>query len=363
MSRILIPGWTAPHSFETACARAFRRQGHEVSQFENKPPRWWLGGRTWWKLSAPERFASDLVSSAGFYREAKRSRPDAIFLTKAENLRAEAFSLLRKAAPFQMAVWYVDNPFHASVSSYQSLRHIQKADVYFVWSNYLVDPLISAGAKRVEFLPFAFDPESHPDIGMTDEELGAWASDLCFVGTWDAEREAALLPLAGQGIDLAIYGQGWTTSLARESPLRAHVRRDSIWGEDLVRAFRGAKLVLNLLRQHNWKGHNFRTMEAAGIGGGALLTPWTRDQAETLFLEGEEVLCFRGASPDAAAVREFLADPAKLKKISSAARQRVYREHLLAHRLGRVSEVLGLSAAAPGPEGDRLSQNRFVGGR
>ena len=314
--------------------------GHEVLQVENKPARWWLGRSSWWNLSRAERSLSDLFSSWTLYRTALRWRPDAIFLTKGENIRAEVFTLLRKNLNFRLGIWYVDNPFHGKVTSYQAIRHIEKSDVYFIWSNYLVDALYSAGARRVELLPFAFDPASHPDVEIPASERKKWAADVCFVGTWDKEREAALEPLATAGIDLAIYGQAWTRYLPSDSPLRSHVRSDSIWGGDVVKAFKGAKIVLNLLRQHNWKSHNFRTMEATGIGGGALLTPWTEDQARILFDENTEILCFDGPSPNPDTVRRLLADPDRLKAISSRAKQRVFKEHLLEHRMSRVVECL-----------------------
>ena len=339
--KILLPGWAAPQSFETACAREFRKQGCEVLMLENKPSRWWLGGRSWWSLTRAERLAQDLAASWELYHTAKKWKPDWIFMTKGENLRAEVFTLLRKQIGCRLAIWNVDNPFHANVSSYQSLRHIQKADVYFIWARYLMDALHSAGAQRVEFLPFAFDPESHPDEAIAPEESRRWSSDLCFVGTWDAEREVALKPLANQGFDLAIYGQGWLKNSPLESPLRRYIRSDSLWQQDVVKAFKGAKLVLNLLRRHNWQGHNFRTMEAAGIGGGALLTPQTKDQAEVLFRDGDEIFCYAGKVLDPSLIRSLLLQPDCLRRAAESAQRRVQKEHLLSHRIERILECLG----------------------
>jgi spore maturation protein CgeB len=261
-------------------------------------------------------------------------------MTKGENLRAETFTMIKRKFSTKLAIWYVDNPFHANVSSYQALRHIQKADIYFIWAKYLIDPLISAGATRVEYLPFAFDPESHPNVVTPFAELDKWKSDVCFVGTWDPERESNLLPLAGQSFDLAIYGKGWQSFLPIDSPLRRHVRADAIWMEDVVKAFKGARIVLNLLRRHNWKSHNFRTMEAAGIGGGVLATPWSEDQAKILFSEGSEILCYPGSAPTVQWLKCMLNSKDKLTTIASMGRTRVFSEHLLSQRLNTMLNVL-----------------------
>jgi spore maturation protein CgeB len=338
--KILIPGWTAPQSFETACARELRKQGCEVFTLENKANRWWLCGRSWWSLTRAERLAQDMLASLELYITARKLRPDWIFMTKGENIRSEVFTLLRKQIGCRLAIWNVDNPFHANVSSFQSLRHIQKADIYFIWAHYLMAALRSAGARQVEFLPFAFDPESHPDVEIPNEEFKKWASDVCFVGTWDAEREQALRPLAKKGFDLAIYGQGWLKNSPPDSPLRAHIRSDSVWNEDVVKAFKGAKLVLNLLRRHNWQGHNFRTMEVAGIGGGALFTPLTPDQNEILFHGGREIFCFEGSHPSPSQIIKLLSTPEHLRAASKEAKQRVFSEHLLSHRIERILSSL-----------------------
>lgn len=339
--KVLVIGPKKPYFFETACARVFSELGCTVRQIDNKPERWWLGKRDWFRLSQPERWVQDTIASFEVYQFAKQFKPDLVFLCKAENIRSEVFTLLKREIGCKVIVWYVDNPFHANVSSYQALRAIQKADFYFIWAKYLIDPLISAGATNVFFLPFAYDPVSYPrDLILDSKDLIRWKSDVCFVGTWDTNREKALESLAGSEFELAIYGQGWKTFLKPDSPLKKHVRADSIWLEDTTRAFKGAKIVLNLLRQHNWKGHNFRTMEAAGIGGGALATPWTKDQAETLFKENSEILCFYGNAPTSKIISDWLAEPEKLAAIAKAGQVRVFREHLLQHRIREILDVV-----------------------
>jgi spore maturation protein CgeB len=339
--RVLVIGPKKPYFFETACARVFSELGCTVIQVDNKPDRWWLGGRDWFQLSAPERAAQDLAASLEIYRLAKKFKPDLIFSCKSENIRSEIFTLLKREIGCRLAIWYVDNPFHANVSSYQALRAIQKADFYFIWSRYLIDPLISAGASKVYFLPFAYDPFSYPsDLELDAKEIPKWKSDVCFVGTWDIHREKALEPLAGKEFDLAIFGQGWKKFVRSDSPLQKHIRMDSIWLKDTTKAFKGSAIVLNFLRQHNWKGHNFRTMEAAGIGGGALLTPYTEDQAKVLFTENSELFCFEGESPKPEFISNLLENKENLRQVSAAGQRRIFKDHLLEYRIREILEIV-----------------------
>ena len=339
--RFLVIGSVSVHSYETACARELRKQCCDVLQFDSKPNRWWLGNRSWWHLSRAERMAQDALASLELYHAAKKWRPDVIFMCKAENIRAEVFTLLKREIGCRIAIWYVDNPFHSQFSSFQALRAIQKSDFYFIWAKYLIDPLISAGASNVVFLPFGYDSDGYdPFVTNPDNLDDKWKSDVCFVGTWDPEREKRLAPLAARGFDLAIYGQGWQSHTSPSSPLRRHVRADSIWSQDVAKAFKGTQIVLNFLRRHNWKGHNLRTMEATGIGGGVLLTPWTSDQGEVLFEQNKELLCYEGEHPEPEFISQILVDQHLLRQISSKARHRVCREHLLKHRISQILETL-----------------------
>lgn len=339
--KILVIGPKRPYFFETACARQLTLLGCHVEQVDNKPRRWWLGNRPWHRLSAPGRIFQDLLANQEIYKFAKAFHPDIVFFCKAENVRSELFTLLKRDIKCKIVAWYVDNPLNATVSSYQSLRAIQKTDHCFIWGDYLIDALYAAGARSAHLLPFAYDPSSYPsDLPLNGDDTLKWKSDVCFVGTWDRVREAALEPLTGQTFDLAIYGQGWDRNLSSTSPLRSHVRSGAIWLEDTVKAYKGSHIALNLLRRHNWKGHNFRTMEVTGVGGATLATPWTKDQAEILFDQTTEILCFRGEGPTAHWVHEQLASPEQLRDKAAAAQQRVFREHLLEHRLRQLLEVV-----------------------
>lgn len=339
--KILVLGSTVPQSYESAISQEFQTLGCEVLQVDDKPARWWLGGRSWWNLSRVERFAINLSASLEVYLTAKHWKPDVIFMCKAENIRSEVYTLLKKEIRCRIVVWYVDNPFHAQFSSYQALRAILKSDYYFIWAKYLIDPLKSAGATRVDYLPFGYANKVYePYQSWSDNLQCKWNSDVCFVGTWDPEREKSLLDLANESFNLAIYGQGWKTNLPTSSPLTPYVRADSIWLGDVVKAFKGSKIVLNLLKRHNWLGHNLRTMETTGIGGGVLLTPWTQDQAENLFTEYNELLCFKSIYPENRQIEELLQNGELLKKISLSARSKVFQRHLLHSRISQILETI-----------------------
>jgi spore maturation protein CgeB len=109
----------------------------------------------------------------------------------------------------------------------------------------------------------------------------------------------------------------------------------------MVKCFKGAKLVLNFLRDFNYTSHNFRTMEATGIGGGALLTKRTFEQAEVLFREGEHLFCYDDAPALRDMIPQLLGDPSRLRTVAANAQLHVNAHHLLRSRIEQVLSDVG----------------------
>lgn len=332
--RFFIVGDDYPWSSETGYAREFRRAGCEATIWNNKRPRLLFGRRDWWRMGQAARTAYDALASASFLRAAKAWKPDVIFLPKAENIHSRAVRLAKESTGARVVAWYPDNPFKADMTSMNVLRDLRRTDIFYIWGHFLVEPLQTAGASDVRYLPFAFDPETHPESGAASCER--YSCDICFVGAWDAEREKDLEPLASY--DLAIWGPGWESGLARSSPLRRSVRGGALYNEEMVACYRSSKVVFNHLRQHNGSAHNMRAMEIAGIGGGVQLVRRTPELSHELFREGEHLLAFRYGSDEElrARVEWALGDRAAATEMAAAARQHVFGNHLLGRRTGQI---------------------------
>lgn len=333
--KILVVGETLPWSAEMAHGRIFRELGCEVEHFHSR--RVWtpLDRRSWWQLSRGERAAHDALTSLAFYRACRRCRPDMIYMPKAENIHSHAVRRALEDTKARLVVWYPDHPFRAEMTSMNILRNLKRCHRFYIWGKFLVEPLLAAGCRSVAYLPFGFDPVQHPpDLMLTDEERRRFESDICFVGTWTAEREAVVATLAG--LNLAVWGPFWQERVASDSPLRPHLRAGGLYGLDMVRAFKGAKIVLNLLQPHNGSAHNVRTMEVAGVGGGVLLVRRTPEQAEELFQEGEHLFCYGESRELREVTTQLLGSPGSREAAALKARKHVGEHHLLKNRLKRV---------------------------
>jgi spore maturation protein CgeB len=333
--KIFIAGSKNPWSSETGYARILREKGCDVFVWDDKAPFPLFGKRDWWRLSRAERIAYDAIASVLFYKACLNYKPDILFMPKAENIHSYAVRRVLEETKARLVIWYPDNPFKADQSSANILRNLKRSDIFYIWGKFLVDPLRAAGCRRAEYLPFGFDAVQHPpETSATPEEQDSYKSDICFVGTWDPERELALLPLAE--FDLGIWGPFWKERVERRSPLYPKIRGGGVFGAEMVKAFKSAKIVFNHLRLHNGSAHNARTMEITGVGGGPMLVRRTVEQSRELFVEPEHLMCFEDAEELRSAAQQFLSDSKARLLMAQRAQEKVFSEHLLSFRIDQI---------------------------
>lgn len=332
---MILLGNPARSSGEGVLQAAFQKKGWDVEVWDNKASVWWTGKRNWWKLGLLGKNLYNFVRSVQCIATLRTKKIDILFLTKAENIHSYSIKRILHSTGAKLVIWNPDNPFKDDMTSMNILRNFKRTDIYYIWGKFLIEPLHAAGCRRVEYLPFGFDPELHADdASLSREDFGRFAADVTFVGTWDVEREKAIEPLAD--FNLAIWGPRWLENLPDHSPLKKRVRGDGLYGKELTLAYKGSPVVFNHLRNHNGNAHNVRTMEICGIGGGVQLVRRTPEIAKELFVEDEHLLCYSSVEEMKQQMHWALAHPEDIKKMALRARERVYERHLISHRVAQM---------------------------
>jgi spore maturation protein CgeB len=325
--KILVIGHSHYASYESSCARYFTREGHEVEIWDSKSFSCIGINIKWWKLKKILREFYNVFSSLLFIRKTKIFQPDVIFMPKAENIHWRAVRYVKNNIGAALIVWYPDNPFRAENTSMNILRNLERIDIFYIWGKYLIDPLKASGCRRVEYLPFGFDPELH-DLS---EQPANRDIDCLHIGSYSIEKRNDLLPLANCG--LQIWGPGWENEKLSNGFLASCVHGAGLYGPEMVKAYRRAVVIANPIRMQNMPAHNLRTIEAAGIGGGVVLTQRTKEQSDELFTEGEHLLCYSTPNEMAQKAHWALSNPEKAAEMSVKARRHVISEHLLEYRI------------------------------
>src|SRR5438046_9801536 len=95
-----------------------------------------------------------------------------------EHMHAHAVRRALEETRARLVIWYPDNPFKADQTSMNILRDLKRCDLFYIWGKFLVDALRAAGCRRVEYLPFGFDPILHPPETANGEDRSRYVCDM-----------------------------------------------------------------------------------------------------------------------------------------------------------------------------------------
>ncbi|MCF7799621.1 glycosyltransferase [Candidatus Babeliales bacterium] len=229
-------------------------------------------------------------------KKIKKFKPDLIFFIKSETIFCKTIKYIKNNFKAYLVNFYPDNPFvfWNNNSNEQVLKSLPNYDCFLIWSQELISLLYMAGCKKVDYFPFGFDQNLfEQEINITGQDLQKYKCDVCFIGTWEKEREEWLtnLLLKIPDLDLKIWGNLWQENLPKNSILINKIQKIAIYGAQAIKAFRLSKINLNFIRKQNLNSHNMRTFEVPASKS-FLLTQRTQEQANLLFKENLNIECF-----------------------------------------------------------------------
>jgi hypothetical protein len=335
MIRILLVGIFSYGHLGPSYARAFRALGCEVQTFdyeatygEGSPmahdP---VLGRLLWPY-----FAKGLNHK--LLHKARESTPDLVFFLKDPKVYPTTLLQIRDETGALLFNFNGDNPFNPIVCDRFVRGNVHFYDCYFIWGKFLLQPLQEVGARRAEYLPFAYDPELHMPVAPSPTERRTLQSDVSFVGNWEPEREAWLKHLTG--FDLAIWGTDRWKRARPGSSVKRFWRSEAKVGLEMCKVVACSKISLNFTRRQNGNAHNMRTFEIPACRG-FMLTQRTEEQCE-FFAEGEEIACFSSPEELCSQVERYLREPDSRNRMAQMAWKKV-QPHTYLARAQRVLEV------------------------
>ncbi|MBU4387309.1 glycosyltransferase [Candidatus Dependentiae bacterium] len=309
IKKILLVGFFSNNNkyrYADSFCNKFIKLGYEVKKFDYRKRYFFIN------------FLNNHIINFLLLKTIKKFNPDLIFFIKAENIYTKTLKKLKQKNRI-IVNFYPDNVFSLwnSNSNEQVLKNLSYYDYFLSWAKILELPLKSAGAENVYYFPFAYDKNIYDkEIIFSNQDISKYKSEVCFVGTWDKERELCLTKLIElmPDLDLAIWGNLWFEMLPKNSKLRSKIRGNAIYKDDLIKAFKLSKIVLNFIRKQNTTSHNMRTMEVPATKS-FLLTQHSEEQAEILFKENESIVCFDSIEKLCEKIKYYLNNKQEREKI------------------------------------------------
>ncbi len=258
------------------------------------------------------------------YRSAVSFRPDLIIVMKGLRISPATLRQIKEKVKSTKIfnINYDDffSEYKSNVSDYL-YESIPIYDCLFTTRQINIRELLHFGAKRVEYLPFCYDPNHLYPVVVTPSEYEKYKSDVVFIGTFEEDRAGKLESLAN--FDLAIWGNRWNR-VKRNSKIRKHLRHKDVYELEFSKVLNSSKIALNFFRKGNRDVLNSRTFELPACGS-FVIAERTEEQAR-FFEEGKEIVCFDNEEELKDKVAYYLQHDKERQRIASAALERLQKE-------------------------------------
>jgi spore maturation protein CgeB len=346
---ILVIGKFYTEGFALHIAETLTGMEHIVRRFEPGFKSNRIGGRIGHRLDQVRgviHSASDSISSIrarrmrALWKVADQGPIDAVIVCH-DFLWPDEVAELKRRTNAQVAMWFPDAVVNFGRGFFMNAAY----DALFFKDPYIVHALGDVLKSPVFYLPECFNPEQH---SLSEDEIGhdaAYQCDITTAGNQHSWRVAFYKNLSNY--DVKLWGNRAPLWMPVGSVTGMHQGR-GVYSHDKVRAFRGAKIVVNNLHYGETWGVNVRTFEAAGAGAFQMLD-W-RPGMSHLFEDGKELITFRNMADLKQKLDYWLPRDAERRAIAEAGMRRAHAEHTYVLRLKLLLDTLtGTQKGFPTP--------------
>jgi spore maturation protein CgeB len=243
---------------------------------------------------------------------------------------AEVAELKRRTGA-QVAMWCPDAIINLSRGYFITAAY----DGIFFKDPYIIVAMGDVLKSPIHYLPECFNPERHwlpeQSIGHND----VYSCDITTAGNQHPWRVAFYNNLPQYHVKL--WGKPAPLWLISDQGAKMYQGRP-VYNHEKVRAFRGAKVVVNNLHYAEIWGVNARCFEIAGAGGFQMVN-W-RPGLGQLFEDGKELISFRSVSDLKEKLAYWLPRESERRAVAEAGMRRAHAEHTYALRLKLLLDTL-----------------------
>lgn len=338
-SRILVVGKFYSEGFALHISETLAAMGHTVRRFEPGFRAVGIGGRIGHRLDQTRGVIYSAIDRVPIVR-ARRMRAlwqvadegplDVVIVCHDFLWPAEVAELKRRTGA-QIAMWFPDSLVNFGRAYFMNASY----DHLFFKDPYIVQALGGVLKKPVHYLPECFNPVRHwlPEDAIGREPV--YQCDIATAGNQHSWRVAFFKNCSEY--DVKLWGNPAPLWMTTGSVAPMHQGR-GVYNHDKVRAFRGAKIVINNLHYSEIWGVNARCFEAAGAGAFQMVD-W-RPGLNHLFEDGKELISFRSVEDLKSKIEYWLPRESERRAVASSGMRRALAEHTYALRLAALLETI-----------------------
>lgn len=189
--------------------------------------------------------------------------------------------------------------------------------------------------NNLRIIPLGCDVDYYesiiPDQTFTKEHN----SDICFIGLFDRHREIYLKALSEFNLGI------WCWNIDDfNTPLKKFYKGIA-FGESMIKIIKSSKIALNIHRDFEISGGNYRLFEIAACKTFQLVDE-KKDMGK-YFKIGKEIVTFSNENDLKEKVEYYLNHPKEREEIANAAYNRVKHDHTLVQRMSKITKLINSS--------------------
>jgi spore maturation protein CgeB len=263
-----------------------------------------------------------------------KEMPDLIFIIKGDFVFPATLEKIKKLRSCPVVGYVWDEPFYTHNSNQDDYRKsnfkngVPLYDFIFVFDAFYIDEIKKQGAKKVQYLPLATNPNRYSEITVTDQDRCDYDYDVCFIGLPFENRVEMFESL--RDYKLGVFGDEWTKYFMLKGKKPPSYYKGEASGETVNKIYLSSKIVLNIHHPHSIEGLNTRTFDILACGAFEIVD--YKKNVEKHFEIDKEIVTFKSINELKSKIDFYLKNDDLRKTISERGKQKVLNEHTWAHR-------------------------------
>lgn len=324
--------------YASGLAKAAKTLGHEVRLVQTTEsiynPIMWkfienifleFRKRRKWLADIPH----DLLLINQLYQEVRDFNPDIVFIHPLDTYYLPFIigSIRRRGT--RVLAWLGIHPSKISPGIHRLVRASDYTLIYDAsYTEYYNHEL---NIHNLRIVPLGCDADYYESVIPDQSFINENGVDISFVGLFDEHREKFLQALSDFNLGI------WSWNIGDYDTTLKKFHRGVAYGDSLIKVFKSSKIVLNIHRDFEVSGGNYRLFEIPACR--ALQIVDEKRDIGKYFEVGKEVVTFKDKDDLRRKVEYYLENREKREEIAQAGYNRVKRDHTLIDRMKKIIEI------------------------
>ncbi len=275
-------------------------------------------------------YPNDLYLSQQISEEVKDFNPDVLFIYLINTYNLSSLIKNLKKEGIKVVTWLGLHPSKVSPGVHKILKNCDHTFIYDrSYVKYYEEEL---NITNTQTLPLGCSVSYYDSINPDSDFIKDNKVNICFSGMYDERRKNFLEHISDLGLGI------WSWNFSdHQTPLGSNYR-GVVYGDDLIKVMKSAKIGVNIHREFEVSGGNYRLFEIP-----ASKTFQIVDDKKSIgdyFRIGEEIITFKDKKELRDKVQYYLKNEKEREEIAMASYKRIKKDHSLKNRVERMMEII-----------------------